>query len=588
MNKLFAVALVLLVASVVRADQLDIRRRYEETLIVAALRRTNAAIDPAPEGKHIEGIVVVANDVIMPGDYGIPYKIPIVHPLLEHVTWLDHLHVRTQPYIIKQELLFRVGDTLHADLVDESARNLRALFILSVARIVVVRGSVPDSVVVLVVTKDNWSLRPNTNFSFDQARIDSLSFSLAENNIAGRNKTLSLQYALDPGRHTVGVGWVDPRIRGSRIQLTLLGDVFLNRATGNREGGLGQITLGRPLYSLRTQWGWQAAGSFVDEITRQFQGGNLRQLKYGHELIPDYFHDRVWSSSLQGTRSFGVIDKLNLTAGFLVASVLYKLTDDFPTTLSSGARAAYLATLPRSENASGPYVQVAAFRATYVRLQNINSFALSEDFRTGPSMSLSLRFADPVFGFDSRYLAITAAYGATYYGRDNLLSFAMNGAARLQPGIVAGDSWVNQVFGASFHEVTPRFSVLRLHIAGAFQFRRNDTTNSRVSLGSDSGLRGFAPRELVGNNFYRINVELRTLALNLWTVHIGAVIFYDGGDAPVSLLTASWHQDAGVGLRVLFPQFNKDVLRFDLAFPMELAAGGGYAPRFSLSFGQSF
>ncbi len=587
MNKPAAVVL-LLMASGVNADSLDVRRRYEETLVQSALRQTGLAIDPSPEGKLIEGVIVVANDVIMPGDYGIPYKIPILHPILANVTWLNHLHVRTRPYVIRQELLFKAGQLLRSDVIEESGRNLRNLFILSVARIVVAQGSSPDRVIVLVVTKDNWTLRFNTNFSIDQARLDALSFSIAENNIAGRNKTFSVEYALDPGRHTVGLGFVDPRIRGSRHALSLLGDLFINRNTGEREGALAQASFGRPLYNLRSRWAWAASGSFIDEIRRQFIGGNLRQLKYGEELIPDAYHDRVWTSSVEVTRSFGVVDKLNITAGFLVAGTLYELLQNFPTTLSAGARRAYLGILPRSENASGPYLQVAAYRASYVRLQNINTFALSEDFRLGPTTSLYVRFADPIFGFNSRYVSISASYGATYYGRGNLFSFGFSAGARLQGGIVPTESWVNQVYSASFHEVSPLLKFFRLHVAGAFQFRRNDLTHARISIGADTGLRGFAPRGIVGNNYYRINVEMRTLALNLWTVHIGAVVFYDGGDAPTSFLTASWHQDAGVGLRVLFPQFNRDALRFDLAFPMELAPGGGYAPRFSVSFGQAF
>ncbi len=319
---------------------------------------------------------------------------------------------------------------------------------------------------------------------------------------------------------------------GSRHQLSLLGDIFLSRETGAAEGEYVQATFGRPLYSLRSHWAWQASGAYLSEVHRQFQGGSLRQIKYGDELIPDFYHARVWNSSVQASRSFGVVDKLNLTAGFLVTSSLYTLADDFPTTLSADARAAYVTTLPRSESASGPFMQASAYRASYVRLQNIDTYALSEDFRTGPSMTVNLRFADPAFGFDSRFLALSASYGATYFGRDDLVAFSLSGAARLQAGIVAGESWVNQSYSASFRNVSPRFGPFRLHLAGALQFRRNDLTNSRISLGSDSGLRGFEPRALVGNNFYRVNVELRSIALNLWTVHVGGVLFYDGGDAP--------------------------------------------------------
>jgi hypothetical protein len=68
---------------------------------------------------------------------------------------------------------------------------------------------------------------------------------------------------------------------------------------------------------------------------------------------------------------------------------------------------------------------------------------------------------------------------------------------------------------------------------------------------------------------------------------VGAVLFYDGGDAPATLNALGWHQDAGVGLRLLIPQFNRSVVRFDLAFPFEQPTGG-WAPHFSAEFGQAF
>ena len=594
MTKRAAALLLVLVAVAVgcsgsaSAEKLDVRRLYEETLVQNALRDTGLVVDAAPEGKMIEHVVIVANDVIQPGDYGIPYRVPVVYPLLSRVSWLNHLHVRSRDYIIRQELLFGPGETYHADVVAETGRNLRNLFILAVARIVVARGSTPERVVVLVVTKDNWTLRLNTDFVIDQSRLDSLAMSISESNVAGRNKTVSVQYALDPGRHTVGLGWIDPRIESSRHQLQLLGDVFLSRSRSAAEGGFAQLVTGRPLYSLRTQWGWQLDGSFLQDIARTFQGGGLRQLKYNDELIPDAYARRQVIANLAGTRSFGVLDKLNLTLGFRVTSTRYRLPDDFPTTLSTGARAAYTAYLPRSESASGPYLAAVAYRAAFVRLQNIDTFALSEDFRLGPKASFEIRFADPVFGFSSRFWAFSASYAATYWRRDNLFTFSMSAGARLEGGILANQSWVNQVYDASFHETTPRFGPFRLHVAGALELRRNDLAHTRVSLGLDSGLRGFDTRYFIGNNFYRANVELRSIALNLWTLHVGGVIFYDGGDAPASLLSAGYHQDAGVGLRILFPQFDREVLRFDLAFPFERGAGGVYGPRFSVGFGQAF
>ena len=119
-----------------------------------------------------------------------------------------------------------------------------------------------------------------------------------------------------------------------------------------------------------------------------------------------------------------------------------------------------------------------------------------------------------------------------------------------------------------------------------------------MTLGSDSGLRGYAPRAIQGGSLYRVNAELRTKGLNLWTIHVGGVVFYDGGDAPPvlngylrdgSYFATSYRHDVGFGLRLCLPHFNRELIRLDLGFPLESPSPGSvYAPRFSAEFGQAF
>jgi hypothetical protein len=595
-----AVSLVVL-SALVAAPRLvravDLQERYEDALVAQALADANLVPEPAPEGKLIERIVIRANNVLMHGDFGILSRVPVLS--IAASTFPNKLHVRTREHVIARELLFHVGEPFRAALVDESARNLRGFFILAVARIVVARGSTPDRVVVLVVTKDQWSLRLNTNFTVDQARLDFLSFSISESNLAGRNKTAAIDFALDPGRYTVGAGYTDPRVAGSRHALTLGADVFLDRQTSQPEGVSVSAGVGRPLYSLATKWAWQASFSYVQDKVRFFRGGDLDVLVVGQEKIPEIYAARVIGGSIAGTRSFGILNKLNLSLGFRVDSAQYGLTSDFPSTASATARAVFLASLPRSEDSSGPYGSINAYRAEYVRLQNIETFALSEDYRLGPTASLGVRYAAPFLGFDSNFVELTASYGAAYLFRGDLFSFSAGGILRIQTGALSppppplanvapsGSILYNEEVAASVRNVSPIFGPFRLILYGALRLRNHDLNRLRLAIGSDSGLRGYAPRQFQGNSRYEINAELRTLALNLWTVHVGGVVFYDAGDAPASLEALGYHQDAGVGVRILFPQFNHDVLRLDLAFPFETTMGA-WAPRFSAAFGQAF
>ena len=577
------------------------RAKYEEGLVTAALRRQGLVLDPLPDGKIIERLVIDASQVILPGDF----------PLSRYLPWtfLNNFHMRTREYILAQELLIRVGDRYRSDLVEESGRNLRGLFILSVARLVAARGSAPDRVVLVVVTKDQWSLRLNSNFTIDGGastfRIDSLSFALTEHNLLGRNKAVAFNFAFSPSRYTIGLSYTDPRIWSSRHQLGVTANLYLSRETSAFEGGLLQLTAGRPLFSLRTRWSWDSNFTFQQSKVRDFAGGDLRLLCYdgqnplrfetaampcpdGAERVPNLYGRRYVGASLGVSRSFGVVNKLNLSAGVQVYSVQNYLTEDLPATLSQGARDAFTTRLPRSEEAAGPYLSLSAFRAEFVRLKNIDTFALTEDFRVGPTFDLSLRWASPAFFLPSSFVEMSASYSHLFLLGDNLLSIGASGTMRIQQGVYPGTSLVNQVVTAGFHEVSPRFGPFRFHLAGRLRLRAHDLDNGFYTLGSDSGLRGFAPRGLSGRNMYVVNAELRSLALNLWTLHVGGVLFYDGGDTPDRLEAGSWRQDVGAGLRILIPQFNRGVLRLDLGFPLEAPAAGIYAPRFSAEFGQAF
>jgi hypothetical protein len=365
--------------------------------------------------------------------------------------------------------------------------------------------------------------------------------------------------------------------------------VFINRNGGNYEGAYADMTLGRPLYSLRTTWAWQLQFTFLQDIARAFQGGDLATVPIGTamEMVPFVYNRRVITGVLNFTRSWGVINKANLTAGFRVSSARYDIPSTFPTDIDAAGRAQFQAMLPRSEDWAGPYVNLTAYKAKYIRLQNINTFALSEDFRLGPTFSLEAQAASPLFGLPSQFGTFTATYGHLWYAGGDLFSMGASGSVRLQAGVWPGSPAVNEDLQLSVRNVSPKFGPFRLHVFGSLHFRGHDLANLRLTIGNDSGLRAFAPREFQGNERYEVNVELRTTAINLWTLHGGLVIFYDGGDAPKNLVTASWHHGAGFGLRILFPQFNHDVLRLDLAFPFEIPAGG-YVPRFSVAFGQAF
>ena len=575
-----------------RAAKPDVHSQYEEDLIARALRERGLELEPSPVGKTVESIQVAAYDIILQGDM----------PLSRWVPWtfLNKLHSRTKDRIVAQEMLINVGDTYRTDVIEESGRNLRALFILAVARIVAVRGSTPDQVGLLIVTKDRWSLRLNTTFVLDDVRLDSLAFSMSEGNMFGRNKRLAFEFALDPGRYQLGASYYDPRIWGSRHTMRFFGVVSLQRETNRVEGGRVEFNVGRPLFSLRTRLGWTANVTFLQDVVRSFRSGSIRTREFQNEQVPDVYLRRNASGYVQLQYSDGVQFKRNFSVGWRASHARYLLPPDFPSTISDAARDAYEASLPRSESWTGPFAYFELYTARYVRLRDIQTFALSEDFRVGPRFYFEVRAASSAFGLPSDFVEMFAVYEHPRYFHDNFIDYGATLSGRLQYETARQFDYttplVNQVLTAYVREISPRIGFFRIHLAGQLQLRARDLNNTRLTLGSDSGLRGFGARTFQGNNLYRINAEIRTTAVNLWTIHVGGVLFYDAGDTPDGLSAydrggklhrTRLHQDVGVGLRILFPQFNKDVLRLDIGFPFE-QKGESYAPSFSAEFGQSF
>jgi outer membrane translocation and assembly module TamA len=85
-----------------------------------------------------------------------------------------------------------------------------------------------------------------------------------------------------------------------------------------------------------------------------------------------------------------------------------------------------------------------------------------------------------------------------------------------------------------------------------------------------------------------LNLEYRTRPVEIATLHVGGVAFWDGGSAwgdARSPLPQPLAHTVGVGLRALFPQFDVEPIRIDFGFVLD-----GPSPhpsrRFSASFGQ--
>ena len=132
---------------------------------------------------------------------------------------------------------------------------------------------VPGQVDLLVVTRDVWSLRFNTNFEYQGNALTLIQTSLSENNLFGWRKFLSVRFNRDQGTYNYGPDYFDPNIHGTRWMLLRVGALSTPRATtGNYEGDSELVSLHYPLYSLATKWGGGVDVIHQNVVFRGFRG----------------------------------------------------------------------------------------------------------------------------------------------------------------------------------------------------------------------------------------------------------------------------------------------------------------------------
>lgn len=638
-------ALVLALPHEARALKIDVKKKYEEELIRWALEKAGLEREPDPAGKVIERIEIVRENIIAPTD-----------PWPNFFNWV---HVKTRDFVVRQEMLVEQGRIWDEARVEESMRNLRELFILAVARAVPCRSRSPGKVVLLVVTKDLWSLRINMVFGQVGTVLQSFEAFPTEHNFLGRNKRLGLHFRvrqLDWSEGTIrndlllGQLYVDPRVWGSRIQLIEQLDLIMSgdvpcagamggtdqiwcpgKATGDVEGAYGLLRVRRPLFALDTRWGFDAWAEADIRQVRLYRynstprrgeraGVSLRTDAlpgdFGAPAVPRVYDARVIHGQASYTRSFGSQIKKSITGGAGAYTRRFEHPDDFP--FPEEVLAWHASNyLPRSEDATYLYVGGRTYSPRYVRLLDIQGFALSEDFVLGHDVTLQLQAAANVQDAGQSYLfGLLSAQYTWYFGGD-LLSLWLEASSRLQPGLrdlLGSDRdydgpWANTFLELAARNVSPPLWVGRLHLRALLRARHNDLDRRRLFLGGNPAtdqtqpvfrryepvLRGYAADQFEGDGLLSLNVEYRTRPLNLWTLHLGLVAFYDGGGVfggpdpldPSEELAFRYHHSVGVGVRGHFPQFDKESLRIDFAIPLT-DARGDISTWFSLSFRQVF
>lgn len=565
----FGLCLLFLVLAVVRPASSDELSAFEREVRALAFSERGLRLDDSPVGKIIESIDV---HVIAPFDERDPV------PDLVNV-----VHVNSRDYVVKQELTLRTGQAFQRHQVDDSIENLRLTYKFSLILVTTARGSAPDRVKVLVIVKDVWSLRLQWDANIVKDRLV-LYVNPAETNLFGTHTTLGALYLLEPDRQTFGANLYVPQVGGSNIQLVALGGPILSRDASDTEGSFGYFQYYEPLKSRFDRWAWSTGVGWRKELTRRYEGADIRQVEVtvpdgSTVAIPETFRTERMAGEYKLTRSFGTRNKTNLSFG--MEADLRRYRSESLDAYSASAREAFERTvLPTTDTRISPFVQVTSDSTRVHQVMNVETLALQERLPLGHHTLLRVYPASTGFGSSRSLIGVAWAAG---YGVALGSGIAVaTGGATIE---LARNNQNDVVFDARTRVVSPSLGPGRVHLdAVVYDRYRNYLNLAPFALGGDTRLRGYPYGFFQGDKAVAMNSEFRSVPIELFGVHVGGVAFYDVGHAADTLQELSLKQSVGAGVRFLFPQFDRTVLRVDYG----LALSEGYRGfGFALAFGQA-
>jgi hypothetical protein len=224
--------------------------------------------------------LVIRRIVVQRVDFGVSIS-DTTKRLINTVTRiLDAAHSTTSEKVVRHNLFFTEGDRLSPPLLGASERHLRDLAYLQEARITVRRVRTSrDSVDVLVITKDAFSLGGGLNFH----EIDRVEGQIQEDNVHGSGDKALVSGFYDRKRsNPVGYGfeYVKRNIGGSFIDASIGFQDYRKSFSSNKyEEKNSYIRLIKPLVNPYMKWTY-AIEAGMRETTNQYWPDSLYQAEY--------------------------------------------------------------------------------------------------------------------------------------------------------------------------------------------------------------------------------------------------------------------------------------------------------------------
>jgi hypothetical protein len=458
--------------------------------------------------------------------------------------WVDALHALTRENFIRSLLLFKVGDPLDPLRLVESELILRETGFLN--PVTISAHPVPGGAEVVVETRDQWTISVDIKYNLSGNRMRT-GGSISDDNLLGSGKSVSFGITSDPERNSATFGYKDLTFLGSRWQIAL-------SYTKSSDGSARFFRVRYPFYELATP-----------------RAGGVEWQQNASQIY-------LWSDAKRGvtgtadTRSFEAWFGLRLPGG--------GIRTDRLTVGVFGDRALFGQWLrvdgspyprPTDRDLIGPEVGWDHETFRWEVVQGFRSWQRQEDLPLGPNWQVTAGLSLPALGGDRSSLRY---HGALTVGKLTGRTYSWliaDVSGRVEDGGLANGITHLEVGGA-----LTGAAGWRVRVAG--DLGHNLDGERQLTLGADTGLRGYDPNKFDGTSRMVVNLEWRhrLTAELLHLAVLGLTAFGDAGrtwGARVGPASQGWRGDLGAGLLVEITRAAVvRILRLEMAFPDH---GGG-------------
>lgn len=507
------------------------------TACFALCSRAALCDDAAPQaGDRIGSIVVRVRDIFdttKPGENKSLYRLA------------NRLHVDTREDALRAQLLFAAGDPWSPRVIEETERALRRLRYIREPHVRVI-GRHDGLVDVEVSASDVWTLSPGLSYG-RKGGANSTSFEFDDYNVFGTGKRLSIGAHSTVDRSSKSLLWSDPNVFGTRWTTDAV-------YSDNDDGNNASFDMERPFYSFDTRWTAGIGLDTDDGVQRRYALGErvdaYRRESHGADL--HFGTSRGWDG--------GWVRRFTTGLRFEEA------------TFSDATGLEPSVMLPADRSYAYPYAGVEFIQDDFTTDSNVDQIERTEDFEFGRRFMVELGYADSAFGGGDTATLLRAEASRGWRLHPHHRLFLGTGLS----GRFEGGASRNTLFSASarYYWRTSRNTLF--HVALSGDAGHSLDLDNEITLGGDTGLRGYPLRYQSGSSRVLLTLEQRfyTNWYPFRLFHVGGAVFADAGRSfgpnALDLPQLGTLRDVGFGLRFSNSRSAlANVLHIDVAFPLD-------------------